>query len=193
MTDKKLSSLRSRINDQSKKARSYIDGNLFGQYHDLMAQIDQGLRQSEVLFQELKRRRTATRIELQALTDSQTHRSLGAKKKISELLADFHDAGRLRLASMSAQNTALHFDKVSYHLENRCLNLTCQAWISPAMAYCPLCGKSTNYGSEIRFYKKDISDNFTCESCYAPSMVEFKYCFNCGQTQDPFGLLRFHR
>lgn len=166
--------------------RSFIDERLFDEFRTLNRQVHETIAESKVLTSVLANRLQQVNAELDELHDASTHTRLGGKKRIAELLKELHRDGRQQLAGKDARDSVLRLGSVSYVLERRCPG--CRAWLSPVMVACPLCGARKGDHAPVRFFKKDIGDAQACSGCYAPTMDEFVYCFNCGERQDPFGL-----
>jgi RNA polymerase subunit RPABC4/transcription elongation factor Spt4 len=182
----KLSSVQDRMEGRSAQPRSYIDRSLFEEFHALKRQMHETIAESKALTTALCARRREVQTELDALYDDSTHKRLGAKKKIQVLLDELHADGRTLFASNDARGSMLRLHHVAYVLERRCG--ACRAWVSPAMAFCPMCGAEREEREPVRFFKKDVKDVHACPECHAPTAEELVYCFNCGEELDLFGL-----
>ena len=170
----------------TERNRSFIDPSLFSQFCSLRDAVHREIAESKSLTSLLRERLQLIKTEICSLRDEATHNKLGSKKQVLALLEELHNDGRKRLANKDAKNSTLRLNAIAYVLEERCPS--CRAWLSPAMVYCPLCGNAQKDVLPVRFLKKDAVIGVSCHVCRAPTADELKYCFNCGQEQDPSGL-----
>jgi hypothetical protein len=182
----KLKVVDDRILKRSGLARTFIDKKLFDRYHVLKAEVHETIAESKVLTTGLVQRLRGVKDELKVLKDSTTHSRRGGKRKVEELLEEFHSEGRQLLARRNAKGSTLRLGQRSYVLELRCVG--CRAYLSPAMAYCPSCGDQHGGREPVRYLEKEAEEEHSCPECQAPTTPELRYCFNCGEKQDPFGL-----
>jgi hypothetical protein len=166
--------------------RSFIDPSLFIQFCSLRDAVHAEIKESKSLTCLLKERLQHINTDICSLGDVATHNKIGSKKQVLALLEELHNEGRKWLASKDAKNSALRLNAISYVLEEQCPS--CRAWLSPAMVYCPLCGDARKDVLPVRFLKKDAVAGASCLACQAPTVDLLRYCFNCGQEQDPSGL-----
>lgn len=129
-----------------------------------------------------------SRIRLRALYDRNTHAKLGGKKAIREYLDSRSATAKSVYAHRSSAGIILPFQNTELVLECRCSNPSCKSYIALEMQFCMVCGKDQGQGIDILPDKKSES-GVACGTCGICIDETLPYCFNCGEKNDPFGLI----
>lgn len=167
-------------------SREYIERQHWNAFFTHLDSLHQKIADAKSITQELHEKNRHYREHLKALTDNKSHKKLGAKKKIQELLFESEQKllNEYRFKPGSFQLLAV--GEMELLIDKLCVS--CGVGISDEMMYCYSCACHSGNESPLHFRKVDEYSE-SCDFCHASMSDQFQFCYNCGERYDPYGLV----
>ncbi len=171
---------------QTGSRRKFIDSEIWKSYQDADTRIHTCIGNTKEVEQAIRSQMTICSEALSRLTDRSTHNRLGAKKAIKELLDSNERDIKARYQKRRNADLIFPFGSTHLFLEQRCSQ--CNTHVAPEMAFCFICGCEFEGRESIAVPDVECT-GVPCSNCGADLDEGLIYCFNCGERNDPFGLI----